>query len=77
MKDIKTVQAEEYASRIEFAKRRAVSVRTVDNWLAAGVIPAYRYGAKLVRIPIAKADAALEVFFTGNRKSHVGRRGDR
>lgn len=53
------------ARRLDFAKLKSVSVRTVDNWIADGIIPVRKYGRKCVRIPIAKAEEALERFESG------------
>jgi hypothetical protein len=37
-------------------------LRTVDQWIADGVIPVRRYSRRCVRIPIKKAEAALQAF---------------
>lgn len=40
----------------EAAASRGVSTRTVRRWIAAGLLPAYRVGPRLVRIDPADLD---------------------
>lgn len=41
----------------EAARRKQVTPRTIRRWIAAGVLPAYRVGPKLIRIKPADLDA--------------------
>lgn len=36
-------------TRADVARIKQVSERTVDRWVAAGLLPAYRMGPKLIR----------------------------
>lgn len=49
-------------SRADVADELGVNLRTVDNYIARGILPAYRVGGHLVRIK--RAD--LEAFISAN-----------
>ena len=40
----------------EAADKKKVSVKTIDRWIAEGLIEAYRYGPRLVRIKAESLD---------------------
>ncbi len=44
-------------SIIEAAEYLGVSERTIRNWIATGILPAYRYGPRVVRIDPGDLDA--------------------
>lgn len=44
----------------EAAQYVGVSERTIRNWIATGILPAYRYGPRVVRINPGDLDALGE-----------------
>lgn len=55
----------DYLTVEEVAESLRVAVPTVRAWIAAGELPAYRFGGKLLRI--ARPD--FEVFLVGSKVS--------
>ncbi|WP_300082380.1 excisionase family DNA-binding protein [Propioniciclava sp.] len=45
---------QDYLTPAEFAAALSVSIRTVRNWIADGVVQATRVGPRLIRIPTAE-----------------------
>lgn len=57
-------------TRAQAAERYAFSINSIDNLIREGVIPVIRFSKKCTRIPVERADAAIESLTTGG----VGRR---
>lgn len=49
----------------EVAEYLGVTTRTVRNWSAAGKLPAYKLGDKIVRYDMAEVDAFLSLSRVG------------
>jgi excisionase family DNA binding protein len=49
-KAITTEKVRRKLSILEAAQRVGVTDRTIRNWIAQGLLPAYKYGNKIVRI---------------------------
>lgn len=47
-------------TRQEAARHYGVTVRTLDRWIDAGRVPAYRVGDRMVRVRVDDLDGALE-----------------
>jgi len=60
-----------YTDKRGFAKRWSVSTRTVDSWLAAGMVH-LKIGNRRVRICIAEADAWMQEQFRTQRRAVQG-----
>ncbi|MFZ2503520.1 MAG: helix-turn-helix domain-containing protein [Nocardioides sp.] len=47
-----------YLSLDEAAEAMSVSVRTIRRWIAAGTLPAYRCGKRVIRIKLEDLESA-------------------
>ena len=48
-----------YLSLEEAAEAMSVSVKTIRRWIAAGTLPAYRCGRRVIRIKLEDLDLAF------------------
>lgn len=63
MTETKTTQ--KLITRAQAAERYAFSLGAIDNLIREGIIPAIRFSKKCTRIPVERADAAIESLATG------------
>lgn len=54
-----TAEKTTWLTRQEAASRGRVNIRTVDAWLAAGLLTRHRIGRKAVRIDLAELELLL------------------
>lgn len=55
------------------ARRYGVSVRCIQKWTAAGILPVHKLGRRCIRYDVAACDAAMDKFST--RAACLGRKG--
>ncbi|MET3870405.1 putative site-specific integrase-resolvase [Puniceicoccus vermicola] len=60
--------AKKLITRHEAAERYSFSIRALDNYISAGIIPVIRLSPRCVRIPVVKADAAFDRLTTGGAR---------
>ena len=63
-----------YESLAHAAKRSEVSVKTLRRRIAAGELPAYRCGTKLLRVDPNDVDQLMNPLFGGSRRRISARR---
>jgi excisionase family DNA binding protein len=57
-----------YMSKAQACKRYGFCLRYISMLIEQGIIPSVKLGRRCIRIPIAKADEALESLTTGGIK---------
>lgn len=53
-------RSQQYVSIESAAETLGVEPRSIRRWIAEGIIPAYRVGKRVIRIPAAAVEAALQ-----------------
>jgi hypothetical protein len=72
MKDTNPLSIPALVGKPDVARRYSVCIRTVDNWIALGVVPYQKIGG-LIRFDLAKVDAALARFEVSPRGGLIDR----
>ncbi len=65
MTDTQTT-AEKWLTLAEVAAMHKASIKTVRRWIAAGILPAYRVGPRMLRVRPADAEVQRPVPAVGN-----------
>lgn len=63
--EVKKSITTKFMTRKDAAARYGVSLRHFDKLMTAGVIPHVHLGKRCIRIPIEKADAAIDALMIG------------
>ncbi len=64
-----------YESLAQAAERTEVSVKTLRRRIAAGDLPAYRYGPKILRVDPNDVDRLMRPLFGARPRRSAARRG--
>lgn len=64
-----------YESLAQAAERTEVSVKTLRRRIAAGDLPAYRYGPKILRVDPNDVDQLMRPLFGARPRRSAARRG--
>lgn len=62
-------------TRKQIAPRCGLSLRTLDELLAQGMLPHFRFGKKAIRFDLAEVEAALRERFHVNAKARKPTKG--
>jgi len=62
-----------FADTVTLARHFSVSVRQIQKWTSAGILPVHKISRRCVRYDVAKCDAAIDKFQT--RGACIGRKG--
>ena len=62
-----------YESLAQAAERTDVSVKTLRRRIAAGELPAYRYGPKILRVDPKDVDKLMKPLFGGRPRRSTAR----
>lgn len=62
-----------FADTVTLARRFSVSVRQIQKWTSAGILPVHKLGRRCIRYDVAKCDLAVDSFQT--RAACIGRKG--